>query len=200
MKDFFGLLDRHPDYIGIIGVVVALFIIWQILRLIMPAFSKNATNSGEVSHGLVDIMGKSMVQQQGILEALANTQNRQIEVLEAINKRHESNTGKLDVVGEGIKKLLEQDTAQYSTIVLTLTTVMEIHKLLLRLEREIPGAKAILNLISERIYQVHKLVAKMENDTQPIPINILEDIQKLASEFENKSTDNGQTPLTPALV
>lgn len=200
MKDFFELLDRHPDYIGIIGVVVTLFIIWQILRLIMPSFSKNADNNSEVSHGLVDIMGKSMVQQQGILEALANTQNRQIEVLEAINKRHESNTGKLDVVGEGIKKLLEQDTAQYSTIDLTLTTVMEIHKLLLRLEREIPGAKAILNLISERIYQVHKLVAKMENDTQPIPINIIEDIQKLASEFENKSTDNGQTPLSPALV
>lgn len=200
MKDFFELLDRHPDYIGIIGVVVTLFIIWQILRLIMPSFSKSANNNSEVSHGLVDIMGKSMVQQQGILEALANTQNRQIEVLEAINKRHESNTGKLDVVGEGIKKLLEQDTAQYSTIDLTLTTVMEIHKLLLRLEREIPGAKAILNLISERIYQVHKLVAKMENDTQPIPINILEDIQKLASEFEKPSNDNGQTPLSPALV
>ena len=200
MHEFWEFLDRNPSYIGIVGVIVALFIVWQILKLIMPSFSKTAANNSETSHDLVGLMGKSMVQQQGILEALANTQNRQIEVLEAINKRHESNTGKLDVVGEGIKKLLEQDTAQYSTIDLTLTTVMEIHKLLSRLEREIPGAKAILNLISERIYQVHKLVAKMEDNTQPIPINIIEDIQKLASEFENKSPDNGQIPLSPALV
>lgn len=197
MDALFVFLQTNPGYFAGLAILMALFIIWQMAKLFAPTFAKNSDNSlhaNEVSQGLVDIMGKHLVGQQAILEALTQTQNRQIELLASINARHESNTGKLELVSASIEKMLTQDTAKFSTIDLTLATVMNINTLLSQFEKEIPGVKAILNLISERLFQVHKTVTKISDDTQPITITVIDSIKP--EEKDNHETKRDIPPVS----
>ena len=202
MDALFRFLETNPGYFAGVAILAALFIIWQMARLFAPTFAKTSegTNkANDVSHDLTTLLGQNMVNQQAILDSFRQVQEKQIELLAKMNNRHESNTGKLDLVSEGIKKILEQDTVKYSTLDLTLTTVMNMNTMLTSFEREIPGVKAILNLISERIYHIHKSVTKLSDDTQPIPINIIEDIQKLSEEFKHPS-NGGDMLMSTTLV
>ena len=202
MDSLFLFLEHNPGYFAGIAIHAALFIIWQMARLFAPSFarsSETSTKANDVSHDLTTLLGQNMVNQQAILDSFRQVQEKQIELLAKMNNRHEVNTGTLNVVSEGIKKILEQDTVKYSTMDLTLTTVMSMNTMLTAFEREIPSVKAILNLISERLFHVHKAVTKISDDTQPIPITILDDIRKMSEEFK-APPHNGDTLQPTVLV
>lgn len=199
MDALFTFLEQNPGYFAGASILMALFIVWQIAKLFAPTFvqsTEGTSKANDVSHDLTTLLGQNMVNQQAILDSFRQVQEKQIELLAKMNNRHESNTGKLDLVSEGIKKILEQDTVKYSTLDLTLTTVMNMNTMISAFEREIPGFKAILNVISERLFQVHKSVTKIADDTQPIPINIIEDIQKLSEEFKHPSNNDSLVSTT----